>query len=148
MLQKIRADQDTLQQKNPYTIDKNTPTPFSTPIWFKYRYDELIEAFTNPQPGLPEGYFEGRTSLSENRDVLFLYLPTIPNGPIVLKGIKNKINRIRVVGSGVKLSWKILNKLYWSDVPGIIYINLPPSACDSECTVIAVQLDGEIELQE
>jgi len=122
----------------------SSPPEFTVKRWlFKHQ-----EAFTNPQPGLPEGYFNGRTSLSENRDILYLYLQARPKGPLVLKGIKNKINRIRVVGTGVKLSWKVFNKLYWSDVPGIVYINLPLRASDSSCTVIAVQLDGEIELQE
>jgi alpha-L-fucosidase len=39
----------------------------------------------------------------------------IPTGPIALKGIKNEIARIRIVGEGTLLSHEIYNKLYWSE---------------------------------
>ena len=105
-----------------------------------------FELLMNPKKGLPEGHFAGRTSLSENRDILYLYLNGRPNGPVVLKGLKNKINRIRVVGTGVKLKHKVFNKLYWSEVPGIVYIDVPEDTLDEYVTVIAIQLNGEIDL--
>jgi alpha-L-fucosidase len=64
----------------------------------------------------------------------------------MLKGIKNKINRIYTVGNGTKLNWDIKMKQYWSAVPGIVYIDVPESVLDSEVTVIAVLLDGKIDL--
>ncbi len=108
--------------------------------------EKHFEVLMNPEKGIPEGHFNGRTSLSENRDILYLYLNGKPNGPVVLKGIKNSINRIRVVGTGVKLQHKVFNKLYWSEVPGIVYIDVPEDTLDEYVTVIAVQLKGEIDL--
>ncbi len=108
--------------------------------------EKHFEVLMNPEKGIPEGHFLGRTSLSENRDILYLYLNGKPDGPVVLKGIKNSINRIRVVGTGVKLQHKVFNKLYWSEVPGIVYIDVPEDVLDDYVTVIAVQLKGEIEL--
>ena len=44
------------------------------------------------------------------------------------------------------LNYKIFNKLYWSDVPGIVYIDVPEDVQDEQITVIAVLLDGPIKL--
>jgi alpha-L-fucosidase len=64
----------------------------------------------------------------------------------MLKGIKNKINRIWVVGNGTKLNWDIKMKSYWSSVPGIAYIDVPDYVLDPQVTVIAVLLDGKVDL--
>ena len=69
-----------------------------------------------------------------------------PNGPLMIKGLKNKINRIWVVNRATRLQHQIIGKLYWSHVPGIAYINLPDYALDNQMTVIAVLLDGPIDL--
>jgi len=68
------------------------------------------------------------------------------NGPLIVRGLKNKINRIWVVGNGTKLDHKIIGKLYWSHVPGIAYIDLPEKSLDKDMTVIAVLLDGPVDL--
>jgi alpha-L-fucosidase len=36
--------------------------------------------------------------------------------------------------------------LYWSEIPGIIYIDVPKERLDKNMTVIAVLLDKPIEL--
>jgi alpha-L-fucosidase len=77
---------------------------------------------------------------------LFLFLENKPIGPIAIKGIKNKINRIRVVGNGTKLKWDIKMKQYWSENPGMLYIEVPENVLDEQVTVIAVQLDGKVNL--
>ncbi|NER14173.1 alpha-L-fucosidase [Leptobacterium flavescens] len=104
------------------------------------------EAIYNTRAGVPAGHFYGPTTLSADRKILYLFLDHRPNGPIVIKGLKNKINRIRVVGNGTKLSHKIVGKQYWSDVPGLLYIDVPENSLDKDVSVIALQLDGEISL--
>ncbi len=104
------------------------------------------EAVYGTRAGLPPGHFYGPTSLSADGRILFLYLLHKPNGPILLKGIKNRLNRIWVVGNGTKLSWKILMKQYWSKVPGLIYVDVPEEVLDEQVTVIAVLLDGKADL--
>ena len=37
-------------------------------------------------------------------------------------------------------------KQYWSPVPGILYIDVPESVLDEEVTVLAVLVNGPIEL--
>lgn len=104
------------------------------------------EAVHGTRAGLPPGHFYGPTSLSGDGKILYLYVLHEPRGPIVLKGIKNAVNRIWVVGNGTKLSWKVLMKQYWSTVPGLVYIDVPVKVLDEQVTVIAVLLKGPIDL--
>ncbi|MCK5146100.1 alpha-L-fucosidase [bacterium] len=105
------------------------------------------EAVYGVKAGLPHGHFYGPTALSTDSTLLYLYLPHRPNGPLALKGIKNKINRIWTVGNGTKLKWDVKMKAYWSSVPGVVYIDVPESVLDEEWTVLAVLLDGKVEMQ-
>ena len=57
------------------------------------------EAIYNTSAGIPYDHFYGPTTLSKDKKNLFLFLDYKPIGPVVLKGIKNKVNRIRVVGN-------------------------------------------------
>jgi alpha-L-fucosidase len=96
--------------------------------------------------GLPEGHYQGNSALSADKKTVYLFVEGKPTGPIALKGIKNKIARIRIVGEGTMMEPEIYNKLYWSAIPGIIYIPVPEDRLDKSLTVIAVLLDGEVDL--
>ncbi|WP_167609265.1 alpha-L-fucosidase [Maribellus sediminis] len=104
------------------------------------------EAIYGTRAGIPYEHFYGPTALNQKGDILYLYVPHKPNGPLMLKGIKNKINRMWVVGNGTKLNWDVKMKQYWSAVPGIVYIDVPEKVLDPEVTVIAVLLDGKVDL--
>ena len=104
------------------------------------------EAIYQTRAGIPNGHFQGYTTLNKAGDILYLYLPYRPNGPIEIKGLLNKVNRVWVVGHGTMLPWKIHNKNYWSDVPGNLYIDVRERVQDEEITVLAVLLDGPIKL--
>ena len=106
------------------------------------------EAIYGSRAGIPTDYYYGPSTLSKDKKTLFLFVEHKPNGPIVVRGLKNKVNRIRVVGNGTKLTQQIHNKPYWSSKPGLLYIDVPPSVLDEHVTVIALQLDGEISLEE
>jgi alpha-L-fucosidase len=104
------------------------------------------EALYKTTNGLPEGHFQGASALSADKQTLFLFVEGTPTGPVALKGIKNEISRIRIVGEGTMVEPQIYNKLYWSAVPGIIYIPIPESRVDKDLTVVAVLLDGPLDL--
>jgi len=104
------------------------------------------EALYQTGKGIPAGHFDGKTVLSVDLNTLYLFVEGKPNGPIAIKGLKNQISRIRIVGEGTMLEHTIYNKLYWSKVPGIIYIDIPKDRLDKDVTVIAVLLDGPIQL--
>jgi alpha-L-fucosidase len=105
------------------------------------------EAIYSAQKGIPYDHFYGPTSLSKDSTTLYLYVRDKPSdGQVVLKGISNKINRIFVVGNGTLLEHKVISKVYWSKYPGITYIKIPEPVFDDYWTVLAVVLDGKIDL--
>ncbi|MBK8492893.1 MAG: alpha-L-fucosidase [Saprospirales bacterium] len=107
------------------------------------------DAIYGVEKGIPYAYFYGPTALSKDSTTLFLYVRDIPkDGKIILKGVENKINRIFVVGNGTILNWEVFCHVFWSDYPGITYIDIPENAIDPYYTVIAVQLEGRIKLFE
>jgi len=104
------------------------------------------EALYKTTGGIPAGHYQGNTALSADKQTLYLFVEGTPTGPIAIKGLKNNISRIRIVGEGTMLPHEIYNKLYWSKIPGIVYIPLPKDKLDPELTVIAVLLDSPIDL--
>lgn len=104
------------------------------------------EAIYGTRAGIPFGHFNGYTALSKDKTILYLYVDNKPNGPLLIKGLKNKVNRAWVVGNGTKLTTNVVGKQYWSEVPGLLYIDLPEEVQDKEVTVIAILLEGEVAL--
>ncbi len=104
------------------------------------------EAIYGTRAGIPHKYFNGYTALSKDKKIVYLYVDNKPNGPLLIKGLKNKVNRIWVVGNGTKLPYNVVGKSYWSTVPGLLYIDVPEEVQDKDVTVIAILLDGEIDL--
>lgn len=104
------------------------------------------EAIYDTRAGIPTEHFQGYTTLNKTGDILYLYLPYKPNGPVEVKGLVNKVNRVWVVGNGAMLTYKVYNKNYWSSVPGNLYIDVPPQVQDEQITVLAVLLDGPVKL--
>ena len=103
-------------------------------------------AIFETRAGIPLGHFNGYTALSKDRTILYLYVDNKPNGPLLIKGLNNKVNRTWVVGNGTKLKTNVVGKQYWSDVPGLLYIDLPEDVQDKDVTVIAMQLEGKVDL--
>ena len=104
------------------------------------------DAIYGTRQGIPYDYFYGPTALSKDKKILYLFVKGNSNGQIALKGVKNKINSIWVVGNGTALNSKTVSKVYWNDYPGITFIDLPENVLDKYYTVIGVLLDGEIDL--
>ncbi|MEN4762637.1 alpha-L-fucosidase [Chryseobacterium sp. C39-AII1] len=123
-------------------INKTPKTNLETLNWTSKNSEALFET----EKGLPNGHYSGMSTLSKDKQTVYLFVEGTPTGPIALKGIKNGIARIRIVGEGSIINHKIYNKLYWSDRPGIIYIDIPKERLDKNMTVIAVLLDKPIEL--
>jgi alpha-L-fucosidase len=105
------------------------------------------EAIYGTDAGLPAGYFYGPSTLSRDSTMLYLFVHGNPKGQVMVEGIKNKINRIYVVGNGTKLQWKEYLKPYWSSNAGLIFIDVPENVLDEKMTVLAVVLDGKLKIQ-
>ncbi|MBO9619236.1 MAG: alpha-L-fucosidase [Niabella sp.] len=104
------------------------------------------EAIFNTVGGLPQGHFYGPTTLSKDSSTLYLFLHGKQNGPVMIKGLKNKIEQVTVLGNGTRLEPKIVGKISWSPIPGLVYINVPEAACDQYVTVLKVKLDKPVSL--
>jgi alpha-L-fucosidase len=103
-------------------------------------------AIYETQAGIPEGHIYAPTTLSQDKTILYIYLDYQVNETLAIKGLKNKINRVWVVGNGTKLEHREVGKQYWSNVPGMKYITIPDHVYDKEITVLAVLLDGPVAL--
>lgn len=107
------------------------------------------EAIYGTRAGLPPGYYYGPSTLSADSTRLYLFMHGRPaDGQLMLEGVKNKINRIYVVGNGTKLEYSEYLKPYWSNHSGLIFIDVPGNVCDEYTSVICLLLDGKLELSE
>lgn len=104
------------------------------------------EAIFGTLPGIPQGHFFGPSTLSKDSATLYLFLPARTYGQILVKGLASGIRDIRVVGSEQHLKHEIVGKISWSEVPGLVYIDVPASALDEYMTVLALRLDGPVRL--
>lgn len=97
--------------------------------------------------GLPPGHFYGPSTITKDSSTLYLFVPAHNMGKLVIKGLQNKIASIKVIGSDQNLGHKIVGKISWSPVPGLVYIDeIPASATDEYMTVLEVKLDGPVKL--
>jgi alpha-L-fucosidase len=104
------------------------------------------EAIFETRAGLPLGHFYGPTTLSKDSCSLYLFLQGNQSGNIIIKGLNNDIKDIEVIGNGTHLSHKIVGKISWSHVPGLVYIDIPEGVQDKYMTVLKVTLDKPISL--
>ena len=85
-------------------------------------------------------------ALSKDKKTLYCFLMDNPKGEVVVKGIKNKINNIRVVGSNQKLKFKLNGGAVWLGVPPVLIVDFPATQIDKNASVIAIELDSPLEL--
>lgn len=103
-------------------------------------------AVFNTVPGLPQGHFYGPSTISKDSSTMYLFLPAGARNQVMIKGLKNKIKSIKVVGSNMPISHKVVGKISWSPVPGLVYIPVPENVQDEYVTVLEVRLDGKLNL--
>jgi alpha-L-fucosidase len=104
------------------------------------------EAIFGTVAGIEPGHFYGPTTMSKDSTDLYLFLPGNVSGDVVIKGLYNKIKTITVLGNGATLSPKIVGKISWSSVPGLVYVNVPVNVQDQYMTVLKAELEGPIRL--
>ncbi len=104
------------------------------------------EAIFSTLPGMPLGHFYGPTTISKDSTTLYLFLQGQQSGNITIKGLNNTIKSVSVLGNQTELSHKIVGKISWSKVPGLVYINVPKGVQDQYMTVLRVKLDAPLSL--
>ncbi|MET0243216.1 MAG: alpha-L-fucosidase [Flavitalea sp.] len=104
------------------------------------------EAIFNSIPGLPQGHFYGASTLSKDSSVLYLFIPNASAGNVMIKGLKNKIIKAEVLGTKLELAPKVVGKISWSQVPGLVFLEVPETNKDKYMTVLKLTLDKRLEL--
>jgi alpha-L-fucosidase len=94
--------------------------------------------------GLPHGHFYGPSTLSADRHTLYLFLFDRPNEYVVLRGVRNAVRSARVLGTGTDVRHERVGGL--GEVPGWEYLYVHDDQLDPLCTVVALELDGELDL--
>jgi len=110
------------------------------------------EAIYGTRAGLPNGHFFGPTTLSQDSTTLYLFLANGMSGSVEIKGLDNKINSVEIVGSdanrgdAMTLNHRVVGKISWSKVPGLVFIDMRDGFDDPWMTVLKVKLDGPVRL--
>lgn len=102
------------------------------------------EAVFNTLAGIPEGHFHGPTSLSQDSTVLYLF--TDDRSDVLIKGLSSAITKVTVVGTNEQLPVKVVGKISWSQVPGLVFIDIPANLQDEYLTVLKLELEGPVKL--
>jgi alpha-L-fucosidase len=104
------------------------------------------EAIYGTVRGLPHGYAYHFSSFNKSRDTIYLYMAHTPKEATSIKGIKNQIKRISVLGNGAECTHKRVGGASWIGVPGTLWIDVPKDALDEYVTVLKIELDGPLDL--
>ncbi|HKN99044.1 MAG TPA: alpha-L-fucosidase [Pseudonocardiaceae bacterium] len=109
--------------------------------WISRHHDAVYGTVAGPPPG----HHDGPATLSADRRTLYLVCFATPREAVPLRGIRNSVRRVTVLGTGQELAHQVTGG--FGDVPGVRWIAAPPpSAVDPTATVLAVELDGELDL--
>jgi alpha-L-fucosidase len=94
--------------------------------------------------GLPPGHFHGASTLSADRRTLYLIAFDRPAEYLSVRGLRSGITRATVAGTGAELP--VRSGAGLGEVPGMRYIGIGAGQLDEYATVVALELDGELEL--
>jgi alpha-L-fucosidase len=103
------------------------------------------EALYGTIAGVSKDYYYGPSMLSKDRTVLYLVCYDHPAGGVCVKGIRNTIKRVSVVGGGELKHHRFMEAL-WAGQPGILIIDLPGNGMDPDATVIKIELEGPLQM--
>jgi alpha-L-fucosidase len=105
--------------------------------------DRHREAVYGTVAGLPWGHHYGPSTLSADRRTLYLTCFDAPREFVAVRGLHNSVRRATVLGSGAELAHRVVGG--FDPVPGVLYVDAP-TAVDEYATVLALELDGELDL--
>lgn len=110
--------------------------------WISRHHESVYGTTAGPPPGR---HHYGPATLAADRRTLYLVCFDAPRETVSLRGLRNDVRRVTVLGTGQELARQVTGGL--GDVPGVCWIDAPaPSALDPYATVLVVELDGELDL--
>jgi alpha-L-fucosidase len=69
-----------------------------------------------------------------------------PWDEISIKGIRNKVRRVSVLGDGRELNHRTIGGAPWVGVPGVLWVTVPEEVLDPNVTVLKIELEGPLKL--
>ncbi len=95
--------------------------------------------------GLPPGHHYGPSTLSADGRTLYLFCFDPVRDALALRGLRTGVRAASVLATGTRLGHRVTGG--HGEVPGLTWIDAPPAAdVDPHATVIAVELDGPLDL--
>lgn len=104
------------------------------------------EAVYGTLPGVGWDYFLGGSTLSKDRKTLYLFCYEAPRECLCVKGLQNPVKRITLLHNGKELGFNTAGGAVWNHIPGILWISMDREDEAPYCTVLKVELEGELEL--
>ncbi len=104
------------------------------------------EAIFGTTRGLPFGHFYGPTTLSKDQKTIYCFVLDTPKDDLVIKGIRNNIKQIRLIGTNETLIYQRNGGATWLNIPGTLLVTLPLALMDNNVSVIAIDLDSPLDL--
>jgi len=105
------------------------------------------EAVYGTTAGMPHGHLYGASTLSKDRETLYALIFDRPWDEISIKGIRNPIKRISVLGDGRELSYRKIGGGPSKTIPGVLWVQVPDGTpLDPYATVLKIELEGPLDL--
>ena len=108
--------------------------------------EKYAEAIYPTGAGLDPAYFLGGSTLSEDKETLYLFPYDCSTGQLMLNGVRNKVKKITSLTTGKELKHTMLGGADWINMPGCRWIELGKEDMDEVCTVLKVELEGPIDI--
>lgn len=104
------------------------------------------EAVFKTTEGILPRYFLGGSTVSQDKQTLYLFVYDDPKESICLKGLSNPIKKITVLHSGKELTHEIHGGVPWFNIPGTTWIYMKPEDAHEHVTVLKLELEGELDM--
>lgn len=104
------------------------------------------EAVFGTLEGIHTRYYLGGSTVSKDRQTLYLFVYDKPEESVCLKGLSNKIKKITVLHSGKELAYDIHGGVPWFQIPGTTWIHMTPEDTHKNVTVLKLELDRELDM--
>jgi len=113
--------------------------------WIKRNQEAISPTFGGEQAGISFTRFHGPSTVSMDGKTLYLFVPAMPEGGILLRGVVSVPKRVSVVSTGEESVWRQLGGVPPYQ-PGDFLISAPKKR-DSLMTVIKLEYNDIIHLE-
>lgn len=96
--------------------------------------------------GLPDGLFEGASTLSLDRQTLYLITSSGGCESLAVQGVHAPVTRVEHLATGTTLPHRFIAGAEWANLPGVLWVDLPVELRDPLYSVVCVHLAKPLEI--